>query len=66
MKRHLAGPLALAMAAALPVVTVGADLVAPAESLVAPSVTDRASPGTTSYGCCWIFLYGHWYCIPCS
>ena len=65
MKRHLAIPLALGIAAALPVATIGADLSASNESLVVPAVSTKENSGTTGYGCCWVYIYGRWICLPC-
>jgi hypothetical protein len=38
------------------------------DGLVEPPACDEvALPGTsTSYGCCWFFHMGKWYCFPCS
>lgn len=66
MKRHLAIPLALGLAAALPTATIGADVTAPALPQTAPALLEEMTPGTTSYGCCWIYFLGRWYCVPCG
>jgi len=66
MKRHLAIALALGLATALPTATIGADSAVPALPQAAPTVLVNSSAGTTAYGCCWIYVFGRWYCVTCG
>jgi hypothetical protein len=63
MKRLLSmlAPVALTLGAA--VTPASADVQAPAAAPM-PEGHVTTAPAS-SYQCCWVFIAGRWYCIPC-
>ena len=62
MKRLLSAVLALGVAATMMVATPGSAATVPqsGEGIVVES------PGETSAACCWIYVFGRWWCVPCG
>ena len=60
MNRFLKFAIPLALAAGIFGLPANGSMIAtnPAEA------SSEVSP-TPSYGCCWIFYQGKWYCVPC-
>lgn len=58
----------LAIAMLLPFAGLAAAVDATAPSPAMPTGIEAgevASGTTTGFDCCWVFMYGQWWCIPC-
>jgi hypothetical protein len=58
--------LIITLALALPIAAVAATQAADSLTPTRSAPTGIAASGGQSYQCCWIFVLGKWYCLPCA
>lgn len=68
MRRFIVRGLALAMPLALIgslALSTQSMAVTATDSATGPSLIEETKPLDTAYGCCWIYIFGRWICVPC-
>ena len=64
-KRGLVLALPLALIGSLATTSQSAELTVN-EALAPPSLMDSDKQFETANGCCWIYIWGRWWCVPCG